>query len=442
MPLYDENDADSIIAFAKKLEGKDLRTALRAQGRESELTRARKTCGKGSLGNLVQDAYFGQPANSRSVADFEKVGLELKTTPLKETKKGWRSKERLVLNLIDFEALSQEHEFETSTFWKKNQHLLLLFYMHVKGIPLEELVFKIVREWKFPKADLKIIRDDWNQIVAAVRAQRAHEISERDTLYLGACTKGSTSKATRKQLAGPDAKSRAFSLKSSYLNRIIDESLADDSESIFDDEDLPEEISFEEWVVEQFMPFYGKTLPQLCERFGLKTKAKHVINLVGKAVLGVRKKKVEEFERAGVIMKTIRLNRRGGLKESMSFHQIKFVELVGQTWEESDFYSELDKRFFFLVFKDDATGTPALYKAVFWSIPEKDMAEARRVWEDTKRKITAGRYDEFIGMKGNPVAHVRPKGRDSRDLAPTPQGVPQKKKCFWLNRRYILEQVR
>jgi DNA mismatch repair protein MutH len=442
MPLYDENDADSIITFAKKLEGKDLRGALREQGRENELARARKACGKGSLGNLVQDAYFGQPANSRSVADFEKVGLELKTTPLKNTKKGWRSKERLVLNLIDFKALSQEYDFETSTFWKKNHHLLLLFYMYVKGIPLEELVFKIVRDWKFPKADLKIIRDDWNQIVAAVRAQRAHELSERDTLYLGACTKGSTSKTTRKQISGPDAKSRAFSLKSSYLNRIIDESLAEDAESIFDDVEVPEEISFEEWVVEQFMPFYGKTLPQLCERFGLKTKAKHVISLVGRAILGVKKQKIEEFERAGVIMKTVRLDRKGGLKESMSFHQIKFVELVEQTWEESDFFSELDKRFFFLVFKDDENGTPVLYKAVFWSIPQKDMDQVRKVWEDTKRKVIAGRYDDFIKMKDNQVAHVRPKGRDSRDLGPTPQGVPQKKKCFWLNSRYILEQIR
>jgi DNA mismatch repair protein MutH len=54
--------------------------------------------------------------------------VELKTTPIKETSKGLISKERLVFNIINYD---EEHKltFGTSSFWKKNQLLLLMFYL-------------------------------------------------------------------------------------------------------------------------------------------------------------------------------------------------------------------------------------------------------------------------------------------------------------------------
>lgn len=39
--------------------------------------------------------------------------------------------------------------------------------------------------------DLKQIEEDWNLIIKKIRDGKAHEISEADTMYLGACTKGS-----------------------------------------------------------------------------------------------------------------------------------------------------------------------------------------------------------------------------------------------------------
>ena len=39
------------------------------------------------------------------------------------------------------------------------------------------------------------------------------------------------------------------------------------------------------------------------------------------------------------------------------------------------------------------------------------------------------------------VAHVRPHGKDSMDTAPLPTGGSMTKQCFWLNNRYVREQI-
>lgn len=39
---------------------------------------------------------------------------------------------------------------------------------------------------------MKVIQSDWEKIVNKVKIGEAHNLSEGDTLYLGACTKGST----------------------------------------------------------------------------------------------------------------------------------------------------------------------------------------------------------------------------------------------------------
>ena len=80
-----------------------------------------------NFGQLVEKFYFGYEPNSRSEADFVEVSMELKCTPLKKLKNGvYRSKERLVLNIINYLNVYKEN-FEESSFWKKNAHLLLIF---------------------------------------------------------------------------------------------------------------------------------------------------------------------------------------------------------------------------------------------------------------------------------------------------------------------------
>lgn len=87
--------------------------------------------------------------------------------------------------MIDYMS---EHEktFAESSFWKKNSLLLLMFYLHEAETKSIDLVFKIIRLWRVPIADIRIIKEDWRKIVQTIKQGRAHELSEGDTLYLGA----------------------------------------------------------------------------------------------------------------------------------------------------------------------------------------------------------------------------------------------------------------
>lgn len=42
---------------------------------------------KGQLGNFIEKYYFGYDPNGNQEADFNKIGLELKQTPIDKTKK-------------------------------------------------------------------------------------------------------------------------------------------------------------------------------------------------------------------------------------------------------------------------------------------------------------------------------------------------------------------
>ena len=86
------------------------------------------------------------------------------------------------------------------------------------------------------------------------------------------------------------------------------------------------------------------------------TKAKNRYYLLSKAILSVDGGKIEEFEKADIQMKTIMLSVTGKLKESMSFPQIKYQQIVKEEWESSDFFENITKRFFFVIFQKDLTG--------------------------------------------------------------------------------------
>lgn len=159
--------------------------------------------------------------------------------------------------------------------------------------------------------------------------------------------------------------------------------------------------------------------------------------------MGVTKGHIEEFVKADVEMKTIRILDSGMLKESMSFAQIKYKEIIKEIWEDSYLYETLTKRFFFVIFqmKDAKDKDPILSKVMFWTMPAKDLKVAFKFWNDTKLKILDGDYNHFYKLSDKMICHVRPKGINSKDLMETPQGKMEKKKSYWLNAGYIKKQI-
>ena len=174
---------------------------------------------KGSLGQLVEQFLFGITNNNDSEPDFMPAGIELKVTPYKKLKDNkLTAKERLVLNIINFKE-EYKNDFKDSHFWMKNNTIQLLWYLWEQN--KEPKDYKITHENLLELSkneDLAQIEKDWNYIVKKIKAGKAHELSEADTMYLGACTKGNNSLSIREQpFSDIPAMQRAFCFKKSYI---------------------------------------------------------------------------------------------------------------------------------------------------------------------------------------------------------------------------------
>lgn len=458
--MLDITSADSIIEFAKKLKNQTLREAC---GEEIEKHGYK---GKGNFGQILEKFYFGYEPNSDAEPDFKEAGIELKSSPLKTLKNGeFRSKERLVLNIINYLEVHKE-DFENSSFWKKNAHLLLVFYLHDKDLDLLDYLIKLVDGWQYPNEDLKIIKHDWETINQKIKDGKANELSEGDTFYLGACTKGSTAlKSYRDQPFNDEkAKQRAYSLKQGYVNHII-ANIAQEETAVYGKIIEQPEIldlvqSIEEVVISKFQPFYGKSAEQIEQELGLELnqKAKSYFANLTNAILGLELgQKIEEFEKADIQVKTIRLKENNLPKEDISFPTFEYQELIETDWEDSDFKNILESKFFFVFYQFEGENL-ILRKVKFWNMPHSDILEAKSVWDKMKTTVSKGEIVKEVTDKGvrktyfpkkteNRISHVRPHARNSDDTYELP--IADKltrlteftKHCFWLNASYVKDEI-
>ena len=142
------------------------------------------------------------------------------------------------------------------------------------------------------------------------------------------------------------------------------------------------------------------------------------------------------------MVRTIRLRPNGAPKEAVSFPAFDYCDLVKQRWEDSDLRDQLSRRFFFVVYQLDRAGVPVLVNTRFWTMPTEDLETyARDCFERTVTLIKEDKADYLPGSLDNVACHVRPHGRDSRDIVPTPNGGFAVRKSFWLNQSYLGEQL-
>lgn len=416
----------------------------------------RLSTGKGAIGTMIEESWYGYSPNSESEPDFPEAGVELKVAPYLRRQKGIRAKERLVCNIINY-MLEYERTFETSSFWHKCNTMLLMSYEHIQHLPKTEYYIDKAILFCFPEEDLIIIKQDWERIMEKVRSGLAHEISEGDTMYLAACTKGATAASVRQQpFSTLPAKQRAYSLKASYMTQILNKFIfgEQEDEHIIKDWQQLENRTFEDFIIEKVSPYFGKTQSELKRILGVSSTAKNLNELLLAKMLGVDGKisNSSEFKKANIVPKTIRIQRNGSITECMSFPKFDFIKLSQEsTWEESELYNYLaPKKFLFVIFQQNEHGEYVFNRVQFWNISNDDLDEVGRVWARTVQTIREGviLMQTARGVRNNlpkvtesAVAHVRPHGRDGSDKAPLPDGRMMTKQCFWLNNSFIKKQI-
>ncbi|QFT87681.1 Type-2 restriction enzyme Sau3AI [Bacillus sp. THAF10] len=416
---------------------------------------------KGTLGNIIEESFFSYAVNSIAEPDFDNLGVELKVTPVKKNKNGTlSSKERLVLNIIDY-MKEFELTFESSSFYTKANKMLIMLYQYEKEQSLGD--YRILKVFlnEFSEEDLAVIQRDWEIIISKIKNGEAHLISEADTMYLSACTKGANKESVRKQPFSPlRAKQRAFSLKASYMTGIIRKHLTPEHlESLSAHNELKEK-TLEQILEERFKPHYGKKIDQLCTEVGIRynPRNKSMIPHIMTKLLGVKKNNlsdIEEFAKANITFKTISLEPNGSLREHMSFKNINFKTFLNEEWEESELYELFaEQKFLFLVFRYTEDHEPKVKRIPYfegiklWNMPQQSIEEELySLWSEIGDVLKAGvelttkgskTYNNLPGPKFNNLCHVRPKAKDSKDKVVLPDGQYITKQCYWLDKQYVL----
>lgn len=451
---YDKTNAISIFEYSKHLLGRTLRDFL-PDGYERKR-------GKGAMGQMVENIYFLLATNSNPAADFSDAGLELKTTPLKEGRSGdLLVKERLVCNMINYEEVVNE-DFEHSHFFIKCQLMLLLFYLCEKGADELDMKFLFSVLWRMTEKDLLIIRNDYNTIIEKIRRGEAHLLSEGDTEYLGACRKGQKGdKPVSQPFSETGAQKRAFSLKPSYMRTILryvqkSGSAAVANYKLPDTEILTKDdlvgVSFENVILRRFTPYIGKEYRDIAmsKDICLANNPKNKFAIIAGALASLQKcanvNRSEEFQKAGLTMKTIRVEANGRIREAMSFENIDYEE-VGEcdNWYDSRLYELYSSRFLFVVFRENGTciGNYTLDDVFFWTMPQHDLDNAEKYWQHIRENVLQDHIGDEYWWKERDrrCFHVRPKARVAADKHTTIYGTKAKKYCYWFNRDYVLKIV-
>jgi len=460
---------------------------------------------KGWIGNSIESDWFGLANNSRKEADFVNLGVELKVTPIRQTKVGWSAKERLSLNIFDFND-EYKKKFENASFLEKAKLIELIYYEFIKNIPSPELFIKaatLINLHDFPEEDMLIIRQDWEIIINKIKEGKAEELSDSLTKYLGATTKGSKSEKnmTTQPFSQKKAHRRCFTLKGSYMTMLarqimsgtymLDNNLLSEEKVIKDIDELKEK-TFEDIILEKFRVFIGMSKIELARKFNVnipKKDDKASSRILAKIMLNVENniQDTEEFKKAGIEVKIVTINSKKrktteGFKIQIPENNyIDPKELVKEEWDNSLLNEYLASHQFLLVVFEKINNQILFKGAIFWQVPFNDLeGQIKNTWEKTvsiyksgvtltykerQKPTQTGKYYEVRNnlpkLSDNTVLHVRPSSKvacysdDLRYATELPVnskwiGRPDNsdlsdnymtKQSWWLNPEYMYEQI-
>ncbi len=292
---------------------------------------------KGRLGKVVETGFYGYDINSRPEADFSKLSIELKVSGFRILKDGsWSAKERISLSMINYKNIIHE-EYEFSKLVSKNKKLLIIWYEYIDGVSYEDFVIRDFQLYDM-SADEAIIRNDFYIIKQKVVDGLAHELSEGDTVILGAATKGQKGQTAKQPNCDILASTRAYSLKNSFFRGV----LRDHVEGRMRVNIPLDTVTPEEYVWNQLKPYKGMSQLDILARFEKPDPTKKVpysiSKMVSNRVIGTDNelsKKHEVFNKSTFLVKNIPILEDNSPIEKATFSTLQHADF-STTWEDSD----------------------------------------------------------------------------------------------------------
>lgn len=458
----------------------------------------------GIAGDVIEQSVFGYHRDSKQECDIEIDGVltELKTTGVRVPKvelkfvKGKAgkeynihlgAKEGISITGVTFEPTIQA-DFFSSHFWEKSEHLLIVFYEYKSydvvpasvyaKFPIvdycynkfsEEEKCKLQKDWEIVRDYLQPFYEKYTDVEKRNEQLVGFTHVLRPNLLLIELVPG-----FKRKSSGSYQKPR-YRLKQTFVDHIVRGHFAN-KHSV---DEVPLKQSFSSFAEldarcrSLSAKYKGKTFAQLKELLSINTEvttkdfgAKCVIRMFD--VDCNRLNQISDFNKAGIICKTIKITPSGGRTEDMKLQHINFEEWADRDmdFEESEIYDYFCEHSFLCpVFCERESGTTFEGFKRF-SFDEGFIEnEVKRTWEDSRNLIHRNelQWEYILDKNGNKIKNCsgsyqgapnfpksaeykvffRGGNNDSSDNAKTEcvNGTSMLPQYFWLKGSYIADKL-
>ncbi|MEH6942049.1 hypothetical protein [Bacillus sp. JJ722] len=211
------------------------------------------------------------------------------------------------------------------------------------------------------------------------------------------------------------------------------------------------------FIIKQLNRFRGHSLDDIGRVLGINSSligAHSLYSTISNAMLeqaGINS--VELKKNHQTVVKAVRLKEKGVPKESMSFEQIRFMEVAEEEWDTSFLKRKFSTTsFFFVVFQ--YVGDTLYFKgAKWWTMPEELIeTELHQFWSTLRSILREGVQlkpkmvgekvfieNNLPGQAETKMMHVRPKASNAKDVTDLPDGQLITKQAYWFNNSFVYE---
>lgn len=401
---------------------------------------------KGLLGKIVETGFYHYSLNSNSEADFSDLGIELKTAGFIRNKNSTiRAKERLSLSMIDYNSIIYE-EYEFSKLIFKNKKILIIWYEYSQENKNNKGDFVIYNYQLYDMStDEQVFKNDFNFIKEKVVTGLAHKLSEGDTSYLGAATKGNGQTKSQPNSNIP-APARAFSLKQPYMTGIL--------RSLGIAQLTPKSKGVEEFVYDKIKSYIGMSQLEIWKsitgnEYTKRPVAKQISKMLSDRIIGKDKdltKLDDIFNKTNYIIKNVSLEENGYPKERVSFRNLTLSEFI-ESWETSEFKEYFETvTIIFICYegsKGDKNGERRLKTVKKFAFTEADLDNFKLSYEAVEKTITTNDIKNLPYPKTFKTQYleIAPKGNGGDDAYNNFFAKNTTKTCFMLEKDFVYKKL-
>lgn len=385
----------------------------------------------GIAGDVVERSILGYPPDQDKNPDLIVDGIEteLKTTGLRKPKKNkdlfFEAKEPMTITAVSPHYITKE-EFETSQFWHKLEHLLLVYYHYdsqetVSAAEYAHFIIKGYHFHEFSNKDQEILKKDWLIVRDFIKYLKETYENPEDEY-------GRISSDLKKKLMFIDTAPKwphrpRFRLKRTTVSTIVQKHFRAKFEKLDETYTTFEEL--DDKLHQLSNQYKNKTVQELMDILGITKKDKGDVSkniseqIIVKMFGGKAKKlsKIDLFSKIGIIPKTIVQTTKGSRTEDMKLFPIDFEEWINSNtlFEDSFVYSYFsNQQFLCIIFEEPSTKAKLLdnkfigFKrlAVDETIVENDI---RKVWEEVRDLINNNKLKDVPVLGKNQKQQLAPK---------------------------------